>query len=439
MTTATHGGLSAYWMPMTPNRNFKSNPKLIETAEGMYYYSSDGQKLMDSTAGLWCVNAGHGRIEIQEAVTEQMKKLDYASSFSLGHPLAFEFAQRLVTHAPGDLDHVFFTNSGSESVDTALKIALNYQRIKGEGSRIMLIGRQKAYHGMGFGGLTVGGLTPHRKSFGPLLPVRDHLPHTMPPEGKKYARGLQDENEFLDQAFEEMVAFHDPSNIAAVIVEPVAGAGGVIVPPKNYLKRMREICDQHGILLIFDEVVTGFGRLGSSFAAKRFDVIPDLMTTAKGITNGNIPMGAVFVRKHIYNTFMSIPEEGMELFHGYTYSGHPVACAAGMATLNIYENEGLFDRTAGLEDHWENSAHNLKDFPHVKDIRNLGLMAAVELESRPDQFGAIGAEVFVKCYEKGILMRSLGDTLAFSPPLIIEKEEIDQIFETVGEVLKEIN
>lgn len=430
--------LEPFWMPFTGNRRFKAKPYLLESAKGMHYQSVEGQTLLDGTAGLWCVNVGHGRVEIQEAVRAQLEKMDYASSFNIGHPLPFEFAERLIQHTPGDLNHVFFTNSGSESVDTALKIALAYHRVRGEGTRQHLIGRERGYHGVGFGGITVGGIPNVRKSFGTLLPG-DHLPHTLDIEKNAFSRGLPANGIQRADALEEIVALHDASNIAAVIVEPISGSAGVILPPLGYLKRLREICDKHGILLIFDEVITGFGRVGDSFASKRFGVVPDMITAAKGITNGNIPMGAVFVRKKIYEAFMTGPEGNIELFHGYTYSGHPVACAAGMATLSIYEKEGLFTRAAELESYWQDAAHSLKGVPHVKDIRNFGLMAGIELESRQDHPGELGYEVFAKCFEKGVVIRYSGDILAFSPPLIIEKNQIDQLFETLGSVLREIN
>ncbi|MBF0278473.1 MAG: aspartate aminotransferase family protein [SAR324 cluster bacterium] len=438
LDTGVESDLNPFWMPFTANQKFKAKPYLLESAEGMYYQSPEGKVLLDGTSGLWCVNAGHGRKEIREAVLSQMEKLDYASCFNIGHPLPFEFAQRLIKHTPGDLDHVFFTNSGSESVDTALKIALAYQRTRGEGTRQRLIGREKGYHGVGFGGMSVGGITSMRTQFGTPLQA-DHLPHTVNIEKNAFTRGMPTEGIHLADSLEDIVAFHDASNIAAVIVEPIGGGGGVLIPPEGYLQRLREICDKHGILLIFDEVITGFGRVGDSFASKRFGVVPDIMTTAKGLTNGNIPMGAVFVSKKIYDTFMTGSEAGIELFHGYTYSGHPVACAAGMATLSIYEDEGLFNRAAELESYWEDAAHQLKGLPHVKDIRNFGLIAGIELESRPDNAGALGHEVFEKCFEKGVVIRFMGDIMAFSPPLIIAKSQIDQLFETLGSVLRELN
>ena len=429
--------LEPYWMPFTANRQFKNAPRMLVAAEGMHYTSVDGRKILDGTAGLWCVNAGHGRREITEAVSAQIGRLDYAPGFQMGHPAAFELAARIAAMAPGDLDHVFFTNSGSESADTALKIALAYHNISGQGSRTRLIGREKGYHGVGFGGISVGGMVNNRKFFGSLLNGTDHLPHTHNLEENAFTRGLPTWGVHLADDLERLVALHDASTIAAVMVEPMAGSAGVILPPVGYLKKLREICDRHGILLIFDEVITGFGRLGDSFAAERFEVIPDMITMAKGLTNGSIPMGAVLVRKHIYEAFMSAPEGAIELFHGYTYSGHPVACAAGHASLDIYQNEDLFARARGLEDYWEDAVHSLKDAPHVIDARNFGLVGAIELEPMAGKPGARAFDAFLKCYERGVLVRTTGDIIATSPPLIIEKGQIDQLFDTLGTVLKE--
>jgi beta-alanine--pyruvate transaminase len=430
--------LEAYWMPFTANRQFKRTPRLLAGAEGMYYRSHDNREILDGTAGLWCCNAGHGRPEIREAVTQALHQLDYAPSFQLGHPYAFEFASRLTANMPGDLDHVFFTNSGSESVDTALKIAIAYHRVRGEGARTRLIGRARGYHGVGFGGISVGGIVNNRKFFGSLLPGVDHLPHTHLPEQNAFSRGQPEHGAELADELENLVALHDASTIAAVIVEPVAGSTGVLIPPKGYLERLREICDRHGILLIFDEVITGFGRLGAPFAADHFDIVPDLMTTAKGLTNGTVPAGAVFARKGVYDAFMDGPEGAIELFHGYTYSGHPLACAAGMAALEIYQREGLFARGAELAGVWEEAVHGLKGLPHVKDLRNIGLIAGIELESRPGAVGARGYEAFSRAYEAGILIRVTGDIIALSPPLIIEQAHIDRLFGTLAEVLQGI-
>jgi beta-alanine--pyruvate transaminase len=437
-STLSRDDLEAFWMPFTANRQFKSQPRLLARAEGMHYWTPDGTKVLDGCAGLWCVNAGHGRKEIVAAVTEQMSTLDYAPTFQMGHPIGFELANRLVKLAPGDLDHVFFTNSGSESVDTALKIALAYHRVKGDASRQRLIGREKGYHGVGFGGISVGGLSNNRKFFGALLPGVDHLRHTLDLEHNAFTRGLPEWGAHLADDLERLVALHDASTIAAVIVEPMAGSAGVILPPKGYLQRLRSICDRHGILLIFDEVITGFGRLGEPFGAQYFDVMPDIITTAKGLTNGCLPMGAVFVRKHIYDAFMKGPEGSIELFHGYTYSAHPAACAAALATQDIYEREGLLTRAKELAKTWEDAVHSLRPLPNVIDIRNLGLVAAVELQPRAGAPGARAYEAFVKAFEKGLLIRVTGDTIALSPPLIIAPAQIDELATTLGAVLKTI-
>jgi beta-alanine--pyruvate transaminase len=428
-----------FWMPFTANRQFKAAPRLLAKAEGMYYYSHDGRKILDGTAGLWCVNAGHGRQEISEAVNRQIREMDYAPLFQMGHPIVFDFAERLTKITPEGMNKVFFTNSGSESVDTALKIALAYHRVKGEGARQRFIGREKGYHGVGFGGISVGGIVTNRKFFGAMLPGVDHLRHTLNHEHNAFSRGLPPWGDHLADDLEGLVQLHDASTIAAVIVEPVAGSAGVILPPVGYLQRLREICDRNGILLIFDEVITGFGRIGAPFAADRFEVMPDIITSAKGLTNGAIPMGAVFVRDEIYDAFMSGPDNVIELFHGYTYSGHPVACAAGMAALDIYREEGLLTRAAELEPYWEEAAHSLKGLPHVKDVRNLGLIVGIELESRPDSFGSRAFDVHVKCFEEGALVRMTGDTLAMSPPLIIEKSQIDELFGKLADVLRQVD
>jgi beta-alanine--pyruvate transaminase len=436
-TVLTRDALEAFWMPFTANRQFKDQPRLLARAEGMYYSTPDGRKVMDGCAGLWCVNAGHGRKEITAAVAEQMATLDYAPAFQMGHPMGFELANRLVKLTPGDLDHVFFTNSGSESVDTALKIALAYHRAKGDASRQRLIGREKGYHGVGFGGISVGGLSNNRKHFGALIPGVDHLRHTLDIEHNAFTRGLPEWGAHLADDLERLVSLHDASTIAAVIVEPMAGSAGVILPPKGYLQRLRAICDKHGILLIFDEVITGFGRLGTPFAAQYFDVMPDIMTTAKGLTNAAIPMGAVFVRKHIYDAFMKGPD-GIELFHGYTYSAHPAACAAGLAAQDIYEREGLLTRAAELAKTLEDAVHSLRSAPHVIDIRNLGLVAGIEMAPRPGAPGARAYEALVKCFEKGVLIRITGDTIALSPPLIVSPAQIDEMVTCIAEVLKTV-
>ena len=437
--TAVMPDMLPFWMPFTANRQFKSAPRLLARAKGMYYYSDDGREILDGTAGLWCVNAGHGREQISEAVSKQIRELDYAPLFQMGHPIVFEFAERLTEITPKGMNRVFFTNSGSESVDTALKIAIAYHRVRGEGARQRLIGREKGYHGVGFGGISVGGMVGNRKFFGSMLPGVDHLRHTLDLEHNAFSRGLPKWGEHLADDLERLVQLHDASTIAAVIVEPVAGSAGVVLPPVGYLKKLREICDRHGILLIFDEVITGFGRLGAPFAAERFDVRPDIITSAKGLTNGAIPMGAVFVRDEIYETFMTGPDNAIELFHGYTYSGHPVACAAGIAALDIYQEEGLLTRAAELESYWEEAAHSLRGLPNVIDVRSLGLVAGIELQSRPDKPGSRAFDVHVRCFEKGMLVRMTGDILALSPPLIIEKKQIDQLFGTLAEVLKEVD
>ncbi len=431
--------LEALWMPFTANRQFKANPRLLARAEGMHYWTPDGRRILDGVSGLWCVNAGHGRRQISEAVSNQIATMEYAPPFQMGHPIAFELANRLVELTPGDLDHVFFTNSGSESVDTALKIAIAYQRLRGEGTRQRLIGREKGYHGVGFGGISVGGMVNNRKFFGAMLPGVDHLRHTLDLEHNAFSRGIPNWGEHLADDLERLVALHDASTIAAVIVEPVAGSAGVVLPPKGYLQRLRSICDRHGILLIFDEVITGFGRLGAPFGADYFDVLPDIITTAKGLTNGAIPMGAVFVRKHIYDTFMNGPENAIELFHGYTYSAHPVACAAALATQKIYADEGLLTRGAKLAGQWEEAVHSLRGAPHVIDIRNLGLVAGIELRPREGAPGARAYEMLAKAFEKGILIRVTGDIIALSPPLIIEPAQIDELVTVIRELLNTVN
>jgi beta-alanine--pyruvate transaminase len=433
---AMPNNLEAYWMPFTANRQFKAHPRLLVAAEGMHYTSADGRRILDGTAGLWCVNCGHARREIAEAVHRQALQLDYAPAFQMGHPAIFELAARVAGLLPGDLDHVFFGNSGSEAVETALKIAIAYHRVRGEGARTRLIGRERGYHGVGFGGISVGGIAANRKLFGTLLAGVDHLPHTHDRAKQAFSRGQPEWGAHLADELERLVTLHDASTIAAVIVEPVAGSTGVLVPPKGYLERLRQICDKHGILLIFDEVITGFGRLGASFAVERFGVIPDMVTCAKGLTNGTVPMGAVVARRGIYDAFMTGPENAIELPHGYTYSGHPLAAAAALAALDIYARENLFARAAGLEGYWEDAVHSLKGLPHVIDLRNLGLVAGIELESLAGKPGARAFDVFLKCYERGLLIRTTADIIALSPPLILEKSHIDTIFGTLGEVLK---
>jgi beta-alanine--pyruvate transaminase len=426
-------------MPFTANRQFKAAPRLLVSAEGMHYTSFDGRKVLDGTAGLWCVNAGHGRRSIAEAVGRQLMSLDYAPSFQMGHPLAFEFAERLAAIAPGGpdagLDRVFFTGSGSESVDTALKIALAYQRAIGQGTRTRLIGRERGYHGVGFGGISVGGLVNNRRVF-PQLPGSGHIRHTHDLAKNAYSKGLPEHGAELADDLERLVALNGAETIAAVIVEPVAGSTGVLLPPKGYLERLRAICDRHGILLIFDEVITGFGRLGAPFAVDYFGVRPDLVTTAKGLTNGAIPMGAVFASRKVHDALMHGPEGQIELFHGYTYSGHPAACAAGLATLDIYREEELFTRGAGLAATWQEAMHGLRGLPHVIDIRTIGLVVGIELASRPDAVGSRAYDVFVDCFERGLLIRVTGDIIALSPPLIVEPAQIDAMVSILGDALK---
>ncbi len=439
MDGGLRNSLEAYWMPFTANRQFKAAPRLFVSAKDMYYTTADGRKVLDGIAGLWCCNAGHGRQPIVEAVSRQVAELDYSPAFQMGHPKAFELASRLAQLMAGDLDHVFFTNSGSESVETALKIALAYHRVRGEGQRTRLIGREKGYHGVNFGGMSVGGIAPNRRMFGTLLAGVDHIRHTHNVPGNEFARGLPPNGAELADDLERLCALHDPSTIAAVIVEPVAGSAGVILPPQGYLERLREICDRHGILLIFDEVITGFGRLGAPFAANYFGVVPDIVTTAKGLTSGVVPMGAVFVKKAIHDAFMTGPEHLIEFFHGYTYSGHPLACAAALAALDIYDAEQLLTRASRIGDLWADTMHALRDAPHVIDIRTLGLIAAIELEPIPGAPTKRAFTAFLKAYEKGLLIRTTGDIIALSPPLIISEEQIATMAETLREVLGELD
>jgi len=431
-----HPDMDAFWMPFTANRQFKAAPRLLESARGMYYRTPDGREVLDGCAGLWCVNAGHGRREISEAVGRQLETLDFAPSFQMGHPQAFSFASALARIAPEGLDRIFFTNSGSESVDTALKIALAYHRVRGEGQRTRLIGRERGYHGVGFGGISVGGLVNNRRMF-PTLSA-DHLPHTLNIAENAFSKGQPRHGAHLADALEGLLNLHGPETVAAVIVEPVAGSAGVFPPPVGYLEALRAICDRHGVLLIFDEVITGYGRLGAPFASQYFGVTPDIMVTAKGITNGCFPMGAVFARRGVFDAFMTGPNAAIELFHGYTYSAHPGACAAGLATLDIYRREALLTRAGELAAHFEACAHSLADLPNVIDVRNLGLMGAVEMAPRPGAPGARGYEGLVGAFEAGLLVRSTGDTIALSPPLIVSKEEIERIFSILREVLAAI-
>ena len=431
--------LSAFWMPFTANRQFKQNPRMFVSADGMHYTTAEGKQVLDGTAGLWCCNAGHNRPKIVEAIRQQAGELDYAPAFQMGHPKAFELASALRDMAPDGMDHVFFTNSGSESVETALKIAIAYHRARGEGTRTRLIGRERGYHGVNFGGISVGGIVNNRKFFGSLMTGVDHLPHTHLPDQNAWTRGQPEHGAHLADDLERLVALHGPETIAAVIVEPMAGSTGVLLPPKGYLERLRTIADKHGILLIFDEVITGFGRLGAPFAADHFGVMPDMITCAKGLTNGVVPMGAVLATSQIHDAFMQGPEHMIELFHGYTYSGNPLASAAGLATLETYREEGLFERAAELAPYWEDALHSLKGTRHVIDVRNMGLIGAIELEPIAGEPTKRAFQAFLDAYERGVLVRTTGDIIAMSPPLIIEKSHIDQLIGTLKDVLDNLD
>ncbi len=428
--------LTNYWMPFTANRQFKAAPRMLVRAQGMYYWDDQGRKLLDGISGMWCSNVGHNHPKIVEAIQKQAAVLDYAPPFQMAHPLQFELANRVAQIAPPGMNKVFYTNSGSESVDTALKIALAYHRMRGEGSRVRLIGRERGYHGVGFGGISVGGMGANRKMFGALMSGIDHLPQTWSLKEQAFSKGQPAWGAHLADELEKIVALHDASTIAAVIVEPVAGSGGVLIPPVGYLQRLRDICTKHGILLIFDEVITGFGRLGKAFGAEYFDVKPDLMTLAKGITSGTVPMGAVVVRDTVHDAFMNGPPGAIEFFHGYTYSGHPLACAAGIATQQVYQEENLFGRAAGLAPYFEAAIHSLKGVRHVIDCRNLGLMGAIELTPRDGAPTARAFEVFLKCFEQGVVIRTTGDIIALTPSLIVERQEIDRLVTTVADALK---
>jgi len=430
--------LQHYWMPFTDNRRFKAKPRLIASAKDMYFTTVEGKQVLDGLATLWCVNAGHGRPRIVEAIRSQAGELDFASSFALGHPLPFRLAERIAAIAPQGMQQVFFTNSGSEAVDTALKIAVAYHRLRGQGTRTRFIGRERSYHGVNIGGMSVGGVAANRKAYsGMLMPGVDHIRHTHDPSRNAFSRGQPGLGaELADELESRIIPLHDASNIAALIIDPVAASGGVLVPPKGYLERLRDICTRHGILLIFDEVITGWGRLGATFAAQHFGIKPDLITFAKGITSGAVPLGGVLVRDSIYQTFMGSQGAGMEFFHGYTYSGHPLACAAALGALDTYEEENLFQ--APQAKYFEDGVHSLKALPNVVDCRNLGLIGAVELAPRPGAVGERGYETFEKCWDRGVFVRPVGDSVAFCPPLIAQKKHLDQMFGTVTEVLKTV-
>jgi beta-alanine--pyruvate transaminase len=431
--------LEELWMPFTANRAFKQAPRLLVAAKDMHYTSADGRRVLDATAGLWCVNAGHCREPIVRAIQDAAARLDYAPAFQMGHPLSFALAERLAALAPAGLDRVFFANSGSEAVDSALKIALAYHHARGEPGRARFVGRARGYHGVGFGGISVGKIENNTRAFGAqLLPLVDHLPHTLDLANATFSRGQPAWGAHLADELEGIVAERGAASIAAVVVEPMAGSTGVLVPPRGYLERLRAICDRHGLLLVFDEVITGFGRLGAAFAAEYFGVVPDIMTVAKGLTNGAVPMGAVLVARDIYDAVVGATESGIELFHGYTYSGHPLAAAAGIATLDLYRAEGLFERAAALAPYWEEAVHSLRGLPHVIDVRNLGLVAGVELEPRPDRPGARAFDAFVECFRAGLLIRVTGDIIALSPPLIVERAHIDEMVETLGRVIRAV-
>src|SRR6186713_824566 len=434
---AVPNDLEAYWLPFTSNRAFKASPRLIARAKDMHYYTPDGRAVLDGTAGLWCTNAGHNREPIVAAIRAQAAELDYSPAFQFSHPKAFELASRVAALAPADLDHVFFCNSGSESVDTALKIAIAYHRVRGEGARTRLIGRERGYHGVGFGGISVGGMVNNRKWFGSGLPGVDHLRHTHDLARNAFSRGVPAHGAELADDLERLVALHDASTIAAVIVEPIAGSTGVLLPPQGYLQRLRQICDKYGILLIFDEVITGFGRTGAAFAAQEFGVTPDMITCAKGLTNGCVPMGAVLASKKIYDAFMQGPPNAIELFHGYTYSAHPIACAAGLAALDIYQRDELLTRAKKIGPVFEKALHELRGLPHVIDIRNYGLVGAIELQPIATTPGARAFSVFLKCFERGLLIRTTGDTIALSPALIIEPKHIEELFGVLSQALRD--
>ena len=438
MNESRPDSMSSFWMPFTNNRDYKTNPRLLVSAEDMYYKDVDGNSILDGTAGLWCVPCGHAQPRITAAIREMAGQLDFAPTFQMGHPAAFNLAEKLMDYTGHRFGHVFYTNSGSEAVDTALKMALAYHKARGEGGRTRLIGRERGYHGVGFGGISVGGIGGNRRTFGPLLPGVDHLPHTHNLEKNAFTRGEPEYGAHLADDLERIIALHDVSTIAAVIVEPVAGSTGVLIPPKGYLKRLRELCTKHGILLIFDEVITGFGRLGTPFAFDYFDVEPDMVTVAKGLTNAAVPMGAVFTKKHIHDAFMDGPAD-IELFHGYTYSGHPLACAAALATLEVFEEQKILDNAVAMQDYWADAVHSLKGLPHVIDIRTIGLIAGIELQPIEGKPGARAFGAFKQAFADGVLTRTTGDIIALSPPLVLEKKHIDELFGKLATVLKNLD
>ncbi len=428
--------LDAFWMPYSANRSFKTNPRLLARAEGMFYHTNDNREVLDGTAGLWCCNAGHGRREIVEAIQKQAAVMDFAPTFQMGHPIAFQAAARLAEITPDGMDRVFFTNSGSESADTALKIALAYHKARGEGQRVWLIGRERGYHGVGFGGMSVGGIGGNRKQFGAMLPYVDHLPHTLDLARNAFSQGLPAHGAERAEVLEALVALHGADTIAAVMVEPVAGSTGVLPPPDGYLKRLREICTKYGILLIFDEVITGFGRLGTNFGAERLGVVPDIMTMAKGLTNAAVPMGAVAVGNFVYDTVVNGAPEGIELFHGYTYSGHPLASAAAIATMDLQRREDLPGRARAIEPYWQQAIHSLRGLPNVIDVRDTGLIAGIELQPRDGKPTDRAVKVFGRCFDAGLLIRTTGDIIALSPPLIIEQSHVDRIVDTLTSAIR---
>ncbi|WP_458093883.1 aminotransferase class III-fold pyridoxal phosphate-dependent enzyme [Roseomonas sp. WA12] len=437
MSPSRPNNLDSFWMPYSDNRYFKQNPRMLARAEGMSYFTPEGREVLDGTAGLWCCNAGHGRREIVEAIQKQAAIMDFAPTFQLGHPIAFEAAARVAEMTPAGIDRVFFTNSGSESADTALKIALAYQKARGQSQRVRLIGRERGYHGVGFGGMSVGGIGGNRKQFGAMLPYVDHLPHTHLPAQNAFSKGQPEHGVELANKLEDLVALHGDT-IAAVMVEPVAGSTGVLVPPKGYLERLRELCDKHGILLIYDEVITGFGRLGTDFGAERLGVAPDIMTMAKGLTNAAVPMGAVATTNEVFETVVDGSPAGIELFHGYTYSGHPLASAAAIATLALHREEDLPGRASAIEPYWQEAAHSLRSAPGVVDIRDFGLIAGIELAPREGKPGARAMDIFRKCFDDGVLIRVTGDIVALSPPLIVEKPHIDRMMGTLNDAIHAI-